>query len=182
PVVARSYEPSLTMKVALRHNFRSLVRIMAGIAMDTLSTKPEHILEFPMFNFQGGSYPFFDPEGADTTRFELGLDLTPLLSYARKDQSARIFLIVDEKDMSSEMGSGKILSMTLYNHFGVEDSVTCKGLPLEIANDSRTLASVVKILHFNEIKVTPPPVVYTRPDQYVSEKLEVTGAANPFSW
>lgn len=155
---------------------------MAGIAQDTNAMVPEQILEFPMFNFQGGNFPLFSPEGADTTLFELGLDITPLLTYAEKDQPARIFLIVDEKDQNWDSRTGSIESFQVYNHFNGTDSTAGNGLPKAIENNTRTLTSLVQTLRFNQIEVHPPPVTYARPGDYVSVKMEATGAASPYRW
>ena len=51
-----NYEPQLTFKVTLTHDSRNKIKVVAGVAADTNSALPQHLLEFPIFNYQGGDF------------------------------------------------------------------------------------------------------------------------------
>jgi len=130
---ARTYEPVLTLRAELSHNCRSNVRIMAGVANDPNATEPEHILEFPMFKYQGAQVPFYSNQRPDTTRFELGLDISPLADFINTDGPVRIFLIVDDKNAWNG-SEGVIRSFMVYNHFNTSDSTLCEQTMVPIRN------------------------------------------------
>jgi hypothetical protein len=178
---ARAVDPYLTMRVELSHSCRSSVRIMAGVSNDPDATEPDHILEFPMFNHQGGQLPFYNPDEPDTTRFELGLDISPLTEFIDTDGPVRLFLIVDEKDAWSR-DEGILRSMTVYNHFGTTDSTACQETMVPVLNHSRTLMSVVRPVRFNRIQVREVPLLYAKPGEFVSVQMEASGAINPSVW
>jgi len=176
----KSYQPILTMRVEMRHDRRGSVRIMAGVANDPDAEKPEKILELPLFNFQGANAPLAEDDGP-LSRFELGLDITPLTQYMRRGYPVKFFLIVDEKD-SYDTFSGTIYSFGIYNHFSGSDSVLLTGLNVPVVNNARTLVSLVRKAEFNKVEVTRVPRIYAKPGDYVSVQLEATGAANPYKW
>jgi len=182
PVISRSYQPALTMRVKMSHSQRNLLRIMAGVSADPEASAPDHLLSFPMFTFQGGNLPLYDAEAPDSTVFEFGLDITPLTEHLEKDQVSRIFLAVDEMDNPSDVGRGVIYEMEVYNHFNLADSTLCEQSNVVVANNSRTLMSVVRPVRFNKIEINQIPVSYAKAGDYVSVKLEATGAANPAKW
>jgi hypothetical protein len=178
---ARSVEPVLTIRAELSHSCRSNIRIMAGISNDPNATEPEHILEFPMFNHQGAQYPLYDHESADTTHFELGLDISPLTDFIETDGPVRIFLVVDEKD-SWNGNDGVIRSLIVYNQYVTKDSAICQQTMVPVRNNSRTLLSVVRQVRFNRISIKEVPKLFAKAMDYVSVQMEVSGAISPFVW
>jgi hypothetical protein len=178
---ARTVDPVLTLRIELSHSCRGNVRIMAGISNDPNATEPEHILEFPMFNYQGAQVPFYSSVKPDTTRFELGLDITPLLDFVETDGPVRIFLIVD--DRGSWTGKeGVVRSLMVYNQFTTKDSTICGQTMVPIRSNSRTLMSVVRQVRFNRIKIKEVQKLLAKPGDYVSVQMEVTGAISPYAW
>lgn len=178
--VAKAFQPILTMRAELSHTMRSRVRIMAGVANDPEAEVPEKILEFPLFNFQGANYPLEDPTRPDG-HFEVGLDITPLASYVKRDQPVKFFLIVDEKDTGNRE-YGRIYSFGIYNFFSGKDSVLLDGLDVPIADNSRTMVGLVRNVACNKVEVKPIPMKFAKAGDYVSVQLEAAGAASPFRW
>jgi hypothetical protein len=177
----RSVVPLLTMKVELKHSCRNKIRIMAGMSNDPDATEPEHLLELPMFNYQGAGLPLYRHERPDTTRFELGIDISPLADFIETDGPVRIFLVIDEKD-SWGNENGIVRSMMVYNDFNTRDSVACPLQDAEIKSNSRTLLSVVMHVRFNRIKIKEVPKLFAKPGDFVSVQMEVAGAASPYTW
>lgn len=178
---ARSVEPILTLRAELSYSCRSNIRIMAGVSNDPNATEPEHILEFPMFNFQGAAVPLNSGHGPDPDRFELGLDITPLVDFIEADGPVRIFLIVDEKD-SWNNTEGVIRSFMVYNQFNTKDSTVCGQTMVPFRNNSRTLVSVVRPVLFNRIVIKPVPKMFAKPGDYISVQMEATGVVAPYAW
>ncbi len=178
---AKTVEPILTLRTEFSHSSRKSLRIMAGVSNDPDATEPEHILEFPMFHYQGTATPFYSHDGGDTTRFELGLDISPLTDFIETDGPVRIFLIFDEKDAWSGI-DGKIYSMSVYNQFNSKDSTLCSQTQVTVNSNSRTLMSVVRPVRFNRIKIREVPKLVAKPGDYVSLQMEVEGAASPYIW
>ncbi len=177
----KNMTPILTLRAELSHGCRSCVRLMAGISNDPNATEPEHIIQFPMFNYQGNLLPLYGNGNPDITRFEVGLDISPLLDFVTTDGPVRIFLIVDDKG-SWGSGNGTIRSMMVYNDFNTRDSTICTQANVQVNSNSRTLLSVVRPVRFNQIKIKEVPKLIAKAGEYVSVQLEVEGAANPYVW
>jgi hypothetical protein len=177
----KTMDPILTIRTEFSHNNRSNVRIMAGVSNDPNSIEPEHVMEFPMFNYQGIQLPFYSTGQPDTTRFEIGLDISPLIDFIETDGPVKIFLIVDEKDPWGS-SDGVIRSMMVYNQFNSKDSTVSSQTMVPVKNNSRTLLSVVRPVRFNRIKIKEVPKLIAKPGEFISVQMEVTGAASPYVW
>lgn len=96
PVPDTAYMPELTAKIRLKHPIRGLIKLSMGISENITSNVPEHTIDFPIFNFQGGILPM---QGDDTLpnseTIEIGLDISPLMQFIRNDGTAKIFLNID---------------------------------------------------------------------------------------
>lgn len=46
-------EPQITYKATITHNSRECVKVMAGVAKGYDAQQPEHIIEYPVLNYQG---------------------------------------------------------------------------------------------------------------------------------
>ena len=178
---AKTVEPILMLRAELSHSSRNVLRITAGVANNPNATEPEYVLDLPMFNYQGSDLPLLANGQPGATRFELGLDISPLVDYITTDGPVRIFLVVDEKD-SWNRNEGVIRSMSVYNDFITSDSTDCPETMVPIRNNSRTLLSVVRPVRFNRIAITEVPKIYTRAGTPVSVQMNVTGAASPYRW
>jgi hypothetical protein len=154
---------------------------MAGIANDPNAMEPEHVLEFPMFKFQGAQLPLAGPGGTSNSFFELGLDISPLADFVETDGPVKIFLIVDERDGWNN-DDGMIRSLMVYNQFNTKDSTLCYLTNVPLNNNSRTLMSVVRPIRFNRIRIREVPCQIAKAGDYVSVQMEVSGAASPYKW
>jgi hypothetical protein len=93
-----TYTPKATIKATITYPSRNKLRITAGVSANPSATKPDYTLQIPLFNFQGGSE--YMQGGTTITAnktIEIGLDVTPLLSYITSGQEARFFFVVEEK-------------------------------------------------------------------------------------
>ncbi|MFH0759870.1 MAG: T9SS type A sorting domain-containing protein [Bacteroidota bacterium] len=176
----KTFQPVLTLRAELKHASRNMLRIMAGVANDPDADKPEYILEFPLFNFQGGAVPLASANHPDG-HFELGLDITPLTSYMKQGSPLKFFLILDDQN-TSVFEQGEVYSFGIYNFFDGKDSVVLEDLNMPIRFGERTLVSLVRTAQFKHVTVTPVPRVFADPGEYVSVQLEASGATEPYRW
>jgi hypothetical protein len=176
------YQPKLTFKVALKHNYREKIRVRAGISADTAAGLPEHIMDFPIFNFQGANHYMqgYDTE-EDFKTVEFGLDVTPLLSYAQPGIQARFFLLVDEKDPNNE-GSGELVAFSLMDYTSAEQEVPCTETPIPLNENDFTLVSVVYAADIQKPEITTTHLPPFSSGTAYSQQLNATGGTPPYRW
>jgi hypothetical protein len=56
PIPDTVYSPELTFKIKIKHPKRGNIKISAGFSSDLNSSKPEVLIDFPVFNFHGGPF------------------------------------------------------------------------------------------------------------------------------
>lgn len=96
PVPEIEYEPKLTFKINLNHPIRNNIKVSAGISTDIDSEYPEKIIDFPVFNFQGGFHCMTGVDSLSDTEFlEFGIDATDLLSQVNCNNFAKVFVIIE---------------------------------------------------------------------------------------
>jgi hypothetical protein len=175
------YQPTLGLKLKLKHNSRNKLKVLAGISSDVNSNYPEHVIDFPILNYQGGNKLM---KGLDTLpdpdELEVELDITPLLSFVDPDEPARYFVQVVERDDRHE-GVGRIL------HYGVVDYATnnetvCSETPVDITDNSITTLSVVKQFQFDAPVITTEELPAVEPGTPYQVQLEAEGGTPPYSW
>lgn len=178
----KEYEPVLTMKVVMDHTVRSTFRLLAGFSKDLEATEPEQIMGFPHFNFQGDDGPLYSEDPEDSTRFELGLDISRLASSLTPGEPVKFFLVVDEKD-PTDQGQGTIRSFSVFNYFGDTVEYPSAEINVAIANDAVTYIPVVaQAVQFNKIEVAPEPAETVQIGQVFTKQLQANGGTPPFIW
>ena len=180
--IRENYEPLLTFKVRLKHNYREKIRVRVGVSLDTASGQPEHIMDFPIFNYQGANHYM---QGRDTAEYlktiEFGLDVTPLLSYINTENPARYFLLVDEKDPNNE-GTGELIAFSVMDYSQGLQQIPWGPAPMPLQEDGLTLASVVHHVDPDRpdiLTASLPP--YTPGNEY-NHILTASGGSTPYTW
>ncbi|MFC2118408.1 hypothetical protein ACFLSY_07180, partial [Bacteroidota bacterium] len=175
------YEPKLTMKVRMSHNQRDKIKISAGVTTDLSFPKPEYIIDYPIFNYQGGENGMVGYNGLE--EIEIGLDISPLLSYIESGQDAVFYLIVDEAYSLVGSTEGTIHEFSIINYDG--------GVPREFVSDQtevpinfyfRTTASVQANVNFEKVNITTEslPMGHTN-SPYIS-RINAEGGEPPYKW
>jgi hypothetical protein len=176
------YRPLLTAKINLTYNRRNQIRVYAGVSQDTTLQAPQHILELPVFNYQGGAYPMqgFDSIANGST-IEFGLDLTSLLNEVNNNVPARYFLLVDERD-PEYIGQGTLNSVSL-RYYGTPFSEKVM-LPAAAAirDNTTTIISAVAILQKPDVTITTTELPVVQDQTPYQAQLEATGGKEPYSW
>ena len=177
-----NYSPQLTLRVAMRHEQRNKIRILAGIATDTAAVKPQEVLGFPMFDFMGDDSPLEDPDNPeDSSRFEFGLDITPLLTGLEPGQPVKFFLAVEEKDPTGQVeGQVDEISVVHYNGEPEEYLSVEKNTPL--VDNGFTYIPVTCAINYNRISVDQPAQTSYEYGESFSIGLQASGGAAPYRW
>ncbi|MCF6185209.1 MAG: T9SS type A sorting domain-containing protein [Bacteroidales bacterium] len=175
--VKATQTPQLIMKVKIAHSSRNKIKITAGVSPDISDAEPQYILNFPLFNKQGGDY---DMGGSgNITPIEIALDISSLLSYVNSGEDAKFFLKITEDDISSS-GNGQIYDFSVKDNEGNE--YVCSSHNVAINNNSETLMSVVASVNFE----TPEIITSSLPDgdggNSYSYQLNATGGTEPYVW
>ena len=174
--------PKLTMKVTLKHTMRNLLKVTAGVSNDLSATVPSFVLEFPFFNYQGGTlYMQGGTTEADKT-IEFGLDLAPLVNQVTSNQPAKYFLQVQESDPSG-IAVGEIVNWSLIDYTGTAPVTTNYPTSnVSLLNNAVTRLGMNYTLGIIKPAITnatlPPAQLY----QPYSATLTANGGTPPYKW
>ena len=146
--VKNDQNPQLIMRVKMTHNSRNMIKISAGISTDTNSALPEHTIDFPLFNYQGGSFPM--KGNNDNSPIEFSLDISPLLDYVDPNSMAKYFLIVNENDPSGS-GNGNIIDYAIVDNN--QQVYTSNQHNVNINNNTDTVLSITSTIGFDAPEV-----------------------------
>ncbi|MDP1621988.1 MAG: T9SS type A sorting domain-containing protein [Bacteroidales bacterium] len=177
-----AYRPLLTVKVTLNYNARSKIRILAGVSSDTLDQLPRHVIDFPVFNFQGGEHAM---QGYDTIpdakSIEFGLDVTPLLNFIPSGLPAKYFIMVEERD-PDHIGQGMVenVSFISYNTSPIE--IPVKENSVIIKDNNTTVLSAVASFEKPGVQITTTSLPPWSAAQPVHLQLEAAGGQPPYDW
>ena len=174
------YRPKLTMRVRVTHHNRRRLSITAGVAADPNASAPDHTLNLPVFNFQGGSFPMRGNTGVNAAEIEVGLDVTPLLNYVEPGSEAAFFLVVsDMEPVTTNPGMIHYYSFIDYTRAEEEYYGGDYYIPID---QKRILQKVVFTTHAD------PPAILTKvlpggvEGEYYSQSLEAAGGEPPYRW
>ncbi|MFZ4562328.1 MAG: T9SS type A sorting domain-containing protein [Bacteroidales bacterium] len=176
------YRPLLTMKVKLTHDSRDKIRILAGVSSDTSRQEPDHVIDFPIFNYQGGPLVMQGIDSLpDAGTIEFGLDATPLLNFVSSNRPARYFLMIDERD-PSDLGQGTIQQASFINYQNEPREFALTNENVVIKNNGLTLISVVAALEKPVVQITTGSLPPATPGQPYQVRLEASGGKQPYDW
>ncbi len=174
------YQPLITLKATVKHTSREKVKISAGVSAGTSDTKPAHLLEFPMFSYQGGNYYMSGGSSENDKSIEIGLDVTPLLSYIEPGQTSRFFIQIEEQDPDGS-SAGQITSVSL---FDLNTSAEFPGQQtnLSLINNDTTYAWTDAAVNFIPTEITTQTLPPATAGVAYSHQLEASGAQAPYKW
>ncbi len=176
------YEPMLTFKVTLKHDSRDKIKVIAGISNDTMGLMPEKTMDFPIFNFQGGSYYMQgDYSGEEYKTLEFGLDVSPLLSYIENGEAARFFFQVLENDPDNE-GTGELLAFSLFDYTDGKNEIICQQTPMGLVENGLTNVSVVHTVTMDKVNIETENIPAFTPGEQYSVQMGASGGQEPYKW
>jgi len=177
--VRDNQEPQLTAKVSLSHPCRNSLRVMAGVSADPSATEPDHILHFPIFDFQGGCNPMQGTSGSQTIEF--GLDLNLLLPYIEPGSEAKYFLLVQENDPLGS-SSGSVESFSIIDYTNGTNIINSQINELPLVNNNVTMVSVNAAINYDPTLITTESLAPVQLYSYYQFPLEATGGTPPYRW
>jgi len=130
----------------------------------------------------GNNSPLRDPENnEDTTRFEFGLDITPLLTHVTSGQPARFFLEIQEKDVLSQ-ADGQVDEMSVIFYNGEPEEFHSTASDVLLVNNGYTYIPITCTLDFNTISVEQPAETSFTCGEPFSIGLQASGGNPPYRW
>lgn len=180
--VKETYEPKLTFKFTIKHDSRGKVKITTGVATDTSALIPEHVMDFPVFNYQGGNHYMQGRRLEELNKYlETGLDITPLLSYVNPGQHAKFFLQVTETDPLNE-GTGRIIGLTLMDYNDGTLEIPCSQTDVLLNENSITRISIVHNPDFDKPEIITPELPAISGTGNYETPLEAQYGTEPYQW
>ncbi len=174
------YEPQLTLKTTIKHTSRQKIKIAAGVSANTTDTKPAHSIEFPMFSNQGGDYYMQGGSSEADKSIEIGLDVTPLLSYINPGETARFFLRITEQDEDNS-SNGQIVSLSV-NDLNQTLEFQSAMTNVQIVNNDTSYVWTDAAVNFIPAEITTQQLPMASVGEEYSYQLEASGASGPYTW
>ncbi len=177
-----SYSPKITGKVSIDHTSREKLKISFGVTTDLNKQTPDNIIDYPIFNYQGGDFNLNGNNIKDQV-IELGFDLTGLLGYVNPNQTAKFFLIVSEKD-SNNNASGKIHSFSILDYSDSLNPIekTSSISNTEINNNTTTYVSLLNQFKFNKPEIIQDEISVYNLKQLNTFQLTSINNVPPTKW
>lgn len=178
----QDYAPLLTAKIILKHTSRGMIKVQVGVANDPSLQFPQHTIDFPIFNFQGGNVFMRGGTEEEHKTIEFGLDITPLLDYVDAGQPARYFLQVAEND-PEKLHSGEIVGFSIIDYTG--------GTPVETAypdsnvlliNNAITTLGICTSVNYDRVLIQTEDLPTFTPSVPLQMQLEAGGGLQPYKW
>ncbi len=171
--------PIITYKISMEHTCRGRIKLLAGVSTDLQATRPQYVIDWNVFNFQGGEH-YMQGDSVEEQKFmELGLDVSRFLEYMQPNQSVKFFLMVVEDDVDS-VSAGQVYEFSLMDYSGVQQSeVTCSQQYVPIRNNDTTFLSLVATVNFSTPQMQPAPPTITAFRDY-SYQIPASGGTSPY--
>lgn len=180
--VKENYEPLATYKVSLSHTGRGRVKIMAGIATNVAATSPEKIMEFSVFNYQGGDFYMQGDTTVSSKSIEFGLDISPLLNDVTPGSSTKFFLQVVENDPGNVF-EGQIHNFSVMDYTsGVPIETPCMTSNQDISNNTITTLSTAATVNHQKPLITNLTLPVAEAFEQFSTQLNATNGTAPYHW
>jgi len=179
--IKENCDPQLTYKATITHTSRNMLKVKAGIALNTSASKPEYWLDFPIFNYQGGAFYMQGDTTQAAKTIEFGLDCTPLLSYITPGAQVKYFLDVYEQDPGGS-NSGQVVNFSVIDYAGGMHESICASTNVPIINNDTTRLSVLKNVTFSKVAITTDSLSPANVNEPYSFQLSASGGSTPYRW
>ena len=175
--VKTDQNPQLIMRVKMSHNNREMIKVSAGISTDLNSSSPQHTIDFPLFNYQGGPYPM--KGNNDYTPIVFSLDISPLLDYIDPNTNAKFFLIVNERDPSGN-GNGEVVDYAIVDNN--QQVFTCPQHNVSLNDNTDTILSITTSIDFDRPEISTAGLPTAAPGQAYSYTLSAQNGSPDYIW
>ncbi len=174
-------EPLLTMKIGIKHTSRQRLKITPGVSTDLSNSFPDHIMELPFMNFNGGDI-YMRGDTSEAGKFlEFGLDISPLLSYTQSGQEVKFFLSIEEYDPQN-FDEGEISYVSIIDYTNGSEEIYSEQTPVEITNNGSTIVSIVHDPYFNQPDIVDTELPAFTAGETYNHQLSGTGGTAPYKF
>jgi len=178
--VDADYEPVANFRLKVKHNARSKIKIIAGVSTNMEENYPQHTIDFPIFNYQGGEHYMQGIDSIESEKeLELALDISPLFTYLESGQPAKFYVQIAENDIE-DIGQGEIQYFSLVTN--TNEEVVCNHLPVEIANNAVTTSQLTYIPNFDKVEITTDELAQIETGATKNYNLSASGGYPPYRW
>jgi len=178
----QEYSPLLTARVVVKHDSRNKIKLLFGISSDTNDIEPNSVLDFPIFDFQGGNQYM---QGGDTVEenktIEIGFDISLLLNEINPGQFAKVFFQLLEKDPDG-IGTGEIVHFSAIDYSNGINEIYCNESNVPIVENGITTLSLTHLFNLYSIAIDTeelPPATLHQPYE---QQLTASGGNAPYRW
>lgn len=177
------YKPLLTAKFRIKHTSREKIKISVGINPDVNSDSWDNVIDFPIFNYQGGSKYMQGGQSEVHKSIEAGVDITKLIEHFNEQGCAKLFFIVDESDASSAFdGQLNFCSFIDYTGSAPSEFVALSN-PVSFTNNGRTVYSIVVCLdNCQKPEILTESIPMLSENTYSWLPLSFNVYSNPVKW
>lgn len=176
------YSPLLTARAVIKHDSRNKVKVLVGISSDTNDVEPYVVLDFPIFDFQGGNQYMQGGNSIEENKtIEIGLDITPLLNEIYSEQFAKVFLQLIEEDPDN-IGTGEIVYYSVIDYTNGINEIYCNSSNVPIIENSTTTLSLTHLFNFYNINIETEELPSAALYQPFEKQLIASGGSAPYNW
>jgi hypothetical protein len=177
--VKENHEPKITAKVHLNHNCRNKLKVSVGMSTDLQATEPEFVLDYPIFDFQGGCMAMQGNNGV--LGLEFGLDMNAFLMHLEPGQQARFFLLVHENDPLSQ-SIGAVNSFSLMDYNSIPYEILCSETDVPIVNNGVTMLIIDAVINFDPVVIEEESLPALKLYEPFEAQLSADGGEGPYYW
>ncbi len=177
--VRDNHLPQLTAKVNMSHTCRSLLKVTAGVSANPQASEPDHILQFPIFDFQGGCHPM--QGNTYPENLEFGLDLNPLLTFVEPGAEARYFLMIEEND-PLQTASGMLTSFALVDYTNGTTQIDCPVSGIPLTGNGITKLSINAAINYDAVAILTDTLPSLQLYANYNVQLQAEGGTPPYRW
>ena len=174
-------EPKLTAKIILEHDRRNAIKVLAGLANNNIAPRPEYLLDFPVFDYQGGNFYMQGGSTVADKTIEFGLDLSPLMTWLDMDQDVRLFLQIVEDDPAGQ-GTGEIIHFSVFDNTNGSLEIICPQTNVPVVNNDTTTLYLTHNFSFDKINIQTDNLPPAPAGQLYSYQMTAAGGSLPYWW
>lgn len=178
--VKETYAPIATMRLKIKHNSRNKLKLIAGISQDTSMNYPQHTIDFPIFNYQGGENYMQGFNDDDAKVIEVSLDISPLMSFIEPGTDAKYFIQLAEKDQQNS-GFGEVIYFSVIDYENSIETISNE-FPKTIENNTITRLSLVSDVNYDKVEIFTNELTGIVPGEFSSCQLTASGGKPPYQW
>jgi len=176
-----STEPQLTYKIKLKHDLRNQIKVTVGVSTDPNAQYPSYVLDFPIFNYQGGAYYMTGGTAEEDKVIEFGLDVTPLLNFIQPGQEARFFLLVNERDPDNT-GTGEVQSWSVMDYTNGLSMISYPQNNIPLTENGLTLLSLNTAIDFIPVTISTEQLTPGVVNDPYSFQMDASGGNPDYHW